>query len=102
MTPIHDHDGLWGIELVIRGRLHVDEFLLEDGTPNKRRALDLNLSEAAVFDRPDYAHACSNPSQDTPALSLHVYGGTLEHYATYSAHGSVTTPSKTRTTTEKL
>jgi hypothetical protein len=34
-TPVHDHDGLWGIELVLCGALQVDEFQLGTGEPRK-------------------------------------------------------------------
>jgi predicted metal-dependent enzyme (double-stranded beta helix superfamily) len=82
-TPVHDHDGLWGIELVLCGALHVDEFRLVTGKPEEVRALDLKSDGAAIFDDAAYAHACSNPSADAPALSLHVYGGPLLSYAVY-------------------
>jgi predicted metal-dependent enzyme (double-stranded beta helix superfamily) len=101
-TPIHDHDGLWGIELVVYGALHVEEFQLHGGSPGKRRELDLHRSEAAIFDQPDYAHACSNPSHDVPALSLHVYGGKLARYGTYPAEGSSAQSVTAVTTVEKL
>jgi hypothetical protein len=82
-TPVHDHDGLWGIELVLCGALHVDEFQLTSGQPQPIRMLDLIPDHAAVFDEATYAHACSNPSQSVPALSLHVYGGPLLAYSVY-------------------
>ncbi|HEY0198199.1 MAG TPA: cysteine dioxygenase family protein [Rhodanobacter sp.] len=82
-TPVHDHDGLWGIELVLCGALHVDEFQLASGQPEPVRMLDLTPDHAAVFTEAAYAHACSNPSASLPALSLHVYGGPLLAYSVY-------------------
>jgi predicted metal-dependent enzyme (double-stranded beta helix superfamily) len=100
-TPVHDHDGLWGIELVLCGALHVDEFRLSSGQPRPVRMLDLTPDHAAVFDEATYAHACSNPSQSVPALSLHVYGGPLLAYSVYppAADGS---PRRQSTHTEPL
>jgi predicted metal-dependent enzyme (double-stranded beta helix superfamily) len=91
-TPIHDHDGLWGIELVLCGTLHVDEFELDGSAPRPMSALDLSANTAAIFDNPGYAHACSNRSLSAPALSLHVYGGVLSAYTVYPAAGTLSNP----------
>jgi hypothetical protein len=65
------------------------------------RALDLQRDGAAIFDDATYAHACSNPSADVPALSLHVYGGPLLSYAVYpQIAGQV--PQRKSTPTEAL
>jgi predicted metal-dependent enzyme (double-stranded beta helix superfamily) len=100
-TPVHDHDGLWGIELVLCGALHVDEFQLGNGKPKEVRALDLQRDGAAIFDDAAYAHACSNPSADVPALSLHVYGGPLLSYAVYPQTAGES-PQRKSTATEPL
>ena len=83
-TPIHDHAGLWGIELVLDGVLEVEEFAL-DGEPARpaltpTRTLMLGAGDAAVFTGRHSAHRCRNLSATRPALSLHVYGGELERY----------------------
>lgn len=103
-TPIHDHDGLWGIELVLCGTLHVDEFQLQDSAPKAVRALDLASDAAAIFTDAGYAHACSNPSPDTPALSLHIYGGPLDAYLVYPQPDDTETavPQRKTTTTMPL
>ncbi|WP_158884913.1 cysteine dioxygenase family protein [Rhodanobacter sp. L36] len=101
-TPVHDHDGLWGIELVLCGALHVDEFKLMSGQqPSPVRTLDLTPDHAAVFDEAAYAHACSNPSASVPALSLHVYGGPLQSYSVYPPT-SDELPRRQSTNTEPL
>lgn len=88
-TPIHDHAGLWGIELVLDGVLEVEEFAL-DGEPARpeltpTRTLMLGAGDAAVFTGRQYAHRCRNLSATRPALSLHVYGGELERYHAFEA-----------------
>lgn len=92
-TPLHDHAGLWGIELVLDGVLEVEEFAL-GGDPERpllvrTRTLMLGAGDAAVFAGPDYAHRCRNLSAKRPALSLHVYGGELDRYRAFEAepHG---------------
>jgi predicted metal-dependent enzyme (double-stranded beta helix superfamily) len=103
-TPIHDHDGLWGIELVLCGALHIDEYELEVDGPREIRTLDLQENAAAIFEDQAYAHACSNRSSDTPALSLHIYGGPLLAYSIYRPRTGdrAANPQRTRTATQPL
>lgn len=87
ITPLHDHAGLWGIELVLDGALQVDEFF-SDGDPAQAslqsvRSLMLGSGDAALFTDPAYVHRCRNLSAQRPALSLHVYGGALDHYHSF-------------------
>lgn len=87
VTPLHDHDELWGIELVLDGALQVEEFFT-DGDPlqpalQPHRSLMLGSGDAAVFIDPAYVHRCRNMSAQQPALSLHVYGGALDRYQSF-------------------
>lgn len=85
-TPIHDHEGLWGIELVLDGVLEVEAFTLSV-EPRlalvSRGATILGLGDHAEFSDSDYAHRCRNLSAHLPALSLHVYGGELEAFRAF-------------------
>jgi predicted metal-dependent enzyme (double-stranded beta helix superfamily) len=96
-SPVHDHAGLWGIELVLEGALAIEEFS-RDGVAGEpalahERTLILGIGDAASFTRPDYVHACRNLSSQQPALSLHVYGGVLDEYSAFhtSSRGRYTT-----------
>ncbi|MBO9664659.1 cysteine dioxygenase family protein [Dokdonella sp.] len=88
-TPIHDHAGLWGIELVLDGVLEVEEFALggdlDQPTLTPTRTLMLGAGDAATFTGRRYAHRCRNLSVTRPALSLHVYGGALDRYRAFQA-----------------
>ena len=83
-TLPHDHGGLWGIEVVLDGALHVEEYVRggSEAAPTlvKERCVHLGIGDAAVFESPSYVHRCRNLSNATPALTLHVYGGSLERY----------------------
>ncbi|MBA2078935.1 cysteine dioxygenase family protein [Rhodanobacter sp. PCA2] len=85
-TPIHDHDGLWGLELVLDGILGVESYAIEV-TPSVRLAprgvTPLGIGDHATFSDADYAHRCRNLSAQRPALSLHVYGGALRRYRAF-------------------
>jgi hypothetical protein len=87
-TPLHDHDGLWGIELVLDGALTVNEYRARqrDGATRltSERSLLLGIGDAAAFCGVDYVHSCRNLSADRRALSLHVYGGVLAQYTTFA------------------
>lgn len=88
VTPIHDHGGVWGIELVIDGALQVDEFTAADlaGTPTRLtplRSLILGVCDSTAFSDPRYVHRCRNLSSRRPSLSLHVYGGMLAEFASF-------------------
>lgn len=88
-TPIHDHDGLWGIEWVLQGALSVDDFELVpngDGTaaPHFIGTTLLEENQSCAFlGTHGHAHRCSNLSARRPAITLHLYGGLLEIYRNY-------------------
>jgi len=86
-TLPHDHGGLWGIEVVLDGALHVEEYVRggSESAPTlaKERCLHLGVGDGAVFESPHYVHRCRNLSNATPTLTLHVYGGLLERYIAF-------------------
>jgi hypothetical protein len=91
-TLPHDHGGFWGIEVVLDGALHVEEFVRE-GMPQspkltKSNAIYLGIGDAAVFTSPRYVHRCRNLSNAAPTLTLHIYGGTLERYVAFDNDAS--------------
>jgi len=85
-TPIHDHAGLWGIELVLDGVLEVESFALSLQSAPRLVARDksiLGIGDHTSFSDADYAHRCHNLSPNQPTLSLHIYGGELDTYRSY-------------------
>ena len=91
VTPIHDHDGLWGIEWVLQGALSVDDYeLVDDGSGHSQpRFVGTTLLEegqsCAFLGTRGHAHRCSNLSARRPAITLHLYGGLLEMYRNYES-----------------
>jgi predicted metal-dependent enzyme (double-stranded beta helix superfamily) len=85
-TPSHDHSGLWGIELSLYGALEVESWSrTSTAEPWQLRGRNwLGPGDATWFDADmPYMHRCRNLSRQETALTLHVYGGDLEDYATY-------------------
>ncbi|WP_243042629.1 cysteine dioxygenase [Dyella sedimenti] len=90
-TPIHDHAGLWGLELALHGALEVESWDRDPhGNILRQVGRDwLGPGDASWFDADDrYAHRCRNLSRHETALTLHVYGGDLAQYLTYEEAGS--------------
>lgn len=91
-TVPHDHDGLWGIELVIDGTLSINEFVRvsdDDAAPlAPTKTLHLGIGDAALFDGGRYVHRCRNLSNAHPTLTLHVYGGALTEYTSWRPDAS--------------
>lgn len=100
-TPIHDHDGLWGIEFVLDGVLEVEAFDLSLQTePHlvSREVVILGIGDHVAFSDADYAHRCRNLSTNRATLSLHVYGGELNSYRSFHPEDEGRWISKTHST----
>ena len=85
-SPVHDHDGLWGIDVVLDGVLEVEAFSLPQADApvySPRESRILGVGDHLTFPATGYAHRCRNLSGRQPALSLHVYGGELTRYRTF-------------------
>ena len=85
-TPIHDHDGLWGLEFVLDGALQVDAFHVSENPAVALESMDstvVGIGDHVLFTQAGYAHQCRNLSRNSVALSLHVYGGELNSYRSF-------------------
>ncbi len=90
ITPVHDHGGLWGLELALHGALEVETWEHDaQGTSLRMLGRDwLGPGDASWFDADDrHAHRCRNLSRQDAALTLHVYGGDLAQYLAYERAG---------------
>lgn len=88
-TPIHDHAGLWGIEMVLQGSLSIEDYEVAardaDAQPHFVATTLLGEGESCAFlGAGGYAHRCTNLSTHRPAVTLHVYGGLLESYRNFA------------------
>lgn len=89
-TPVHDHAGLWGLELALHGALEVQSWDRDpDGKILRQAGSDwLGPGDTTWFDADDrHAHRCRNLSRHETALTLHVYGGDLAQYFAYEEAG---------------
>ncbi|WP_447736830.1 cysteine dioxygenase [Rhodanobacter soli] len=85
-TPVHDHAGLWGLEMTLVGALEVQSYRrdADSGELSLHGRNWLGPGDGVWFegDR-EQAHRCRNLSRHDTALSLHVYGGDLAEYFAY-------------------
>jgi predicted metal-dependent enzyme (double-stranded beta helix superfamily) len=92
LTPVHDHAGLWGLEMTLVGALEVQSYTRDASTGDLRlHGRDwLGPGDGTWFDGDrNHAHRCRNLSRFDTALSLHVYGGNLAEYFAYEQVGPV-------------
>ncbi len=85
-TPVHDHAGLWGLELTLVGALEVQSWSRhpDSGELHGLRHDWLGPGDGTWFEGDqNHVHRCRNLSQHETALTLHVYGGVLDHYLAY-------------------
>lgn len=86
LTPVHDHAGLWGLEMTLVGALEVQSYTRDPASGDlQAQGRDwLGPGDGTWFegDR-NHAHRCRNLSRHDTALTLHVYGGDLAEYFAY-------------------
>ena len=91
VTPVHDHAGLWGLEIAVVGALEVQSYARNPDTGDLRmEGRDwLGPGDGSWFEGGDgHAHRCRNLSGHETALTLHVYGGDLSQYFAYEQDAS--------------
>ncbi|MDR2872005.1 MAG: cysteine dioxygenase family protein [Xanthomonadaceae bacterium] len=85
-TDIHDHSGLWGMLMVLDGKIGVENYSFPADQPESIKQTGeavLDVGASAGFSIENYAHRCRNTSTTEHALSLHVYGGDLKSYRAF-------------------
>jgi len=84
-TPLHDHAGIWCVECVYTGRIHVTSYAVRGGNPEtgivefeRQSEIVAGPGEAGALIPPFEYHVIANPDADT-AVTIHVYGGEMTH-----------------------
>lgn len=84
-TALHDHAGIWCVEGVIEGAMEVTRYeLLEELEGSlcrfaERGKLSAEAGSAGALIPPLEHHVLANPQTDRVSLTLHVYGGEMDH-----------------------
>ncbi|HEY7789493.1 MAG TPA: cysteine dioxygenase family protein [Vicinamibacterales bacterium] len=87
-TPLHDHAGIWCVEGVVEGRMTVRQFDLLDDAGDACRFVEKGSLSAAVGTAgclipPFEYHMLANALPDSSSVTLHIYGGEMDHCHTF-------------------
>ena len=92
-TPLHDHSGIWCVEGVVEGEMEVYRYELLDEQADGlcrfalRDEAQARAGSAGALIPPFEHHVLSNPRTDRVSLTLHVYGGEMDHCAIFEPVG---------------
>ena len=87
-TPLHDHAGMWCVEGVLSGRVDVTRYNLtgrQNGTYEFERVdrIQAGVGATGSLIPPYEYHVLGNALSDAPSITLHVYGGEMNHCCIY-------------------
>lgn len=88
-TALHDHAGIWCVEGVVEGELEVTRYELLEETGDgrcrfeQRGSVKASAGSAGALIPPFEHHVLANASDDRLALTLHVYGGEMDHCSVF-------------------
>jgi len=89
-TPLHDHAGMWCVECVYTGKIRVTSYSVHGGNPEtgvvqfqKETVIHAGPGEAGALIPPFEYHVLEN-AIETPAITLHVYGGEMTYCHTFT------------------
>jgi predicted metal-dependent enzyme (double-stranded beta helix superfamily) len=83
-TALHDHAGIWCVECVVDGRMEVTQYdLLSENGGTYRFAqqsrVPASRGSAGCLIPPFEYHTLANASDDGTSITLHIYGGEMDH-----------------------
>jgi predicted metal-dependent enzyme (double-stranded beta helix superfamily) len=82
-TALHDHAGIWCVECVVDGNMEVSQYDLKSEDQGhfrfeQRSRVLAGRGSAGCLIPPFEYHTLANAA-DTPSVTLHVYGGEMDH-----------------------
>jgi predicted metal-dependent enzyme (double-stranded beta helix superfamily) len=83
-TALHDHAGIWCVECVVEGKMEVTQYDLlshDDDTYSfaEQTRVAAERGSAGCLIPPFEYHTLANASSDTTSITMHVYGGEMDH-----------------------
>ena len=87
-TPLHDHAGMWCVEGVLSGRVDVTRYNLtgrQNGYYDFEYVdrIQAGVGATGSLIPPYEYHVLGNALPDRPSVTLHVYGGEMDHCCIY-------------------
>ena len=94
-TALHDHAGIWCVEGVVEGEMAVTRYdLVEQGADEdayrfvERDRVEASAGSAGALIPPFEYHILANQQPERVALTLHVYGGDMDHCSIFQPQPS--------------
>ncbi len=83
-TPLHDHAGIWCVEGVYQGEIEVCQYDLLEKTDDRylfqpSETVHAHLGMSGSLIPPYEYHTIANHLSDRPSVTVHVYGGGMDH-----------------------
>jgi predicted metal-dependent enzyme (double-stranded beta helix superfamily) len=94
-TALHDHAGMWCVECVVDGEMEVRQYDLVDERDGTYRfeaqaAMEALKGSAGCLIPPYEYHTLANRRADAPSVTLHIYGGEMDHCHVFEPSGADT------------
>ncbi|MBI1788448.1 MAG: cysteine dioxygenase family protein [Acidobacteria bacterium] len=86
-TAVHDHAGIWCVEVVVDGEMKVTQYELLEETNGmcrflKREPVHASVGSAGCLIPPFEHHVLAN-ARDATSITLHIYGGEITRCNVY-------------------
>jgi predicted metal-dependent enzyme (double-stranded beta helix superfamily) len=88
-TALHDHAGIWCVEGVVEGEMEVTRYDIEEETEEglcrfvEKGYMRAGVGSAGALIPPYEYHVLGNAHPEKIALTLHVYGGEMDHCSVF-------------------
>jgi predicted metal-dependent enzyme (double-stranded beta helix superfamily) len=92
-TALHDHAGIWCVECVVDGRMEVTQYDLRSETGGEyrfepRTRVTAERGAAGCLIPPFEYHTLGNLRSDEASITLHIYGGEMDHCHVFEPAGN--------------
>ena len=94
-TALHDHAGMWCVECVVDGEMEVRQYDLLDEAEGRFRfqaqaCIEALRGSAGCLIPPFEYHTLANRRPDASSVTLHIYGGEMDHCHVFEPAGDGT------------
>ena len=94
-TALHDHAGMWCVECVVDGEMEVRQYdlLAEDNGTYRfqpQACIEALRGSAGCLIPPFEYHTLANRRPDASSVTLHIYGGEMDHCHVFEPAGDGT------------
>ena len=91
-TALHDHAGIWCVECVVDGQMEITQYDLQPGDGDsfrftEQKRVSAGRGSAGCLIPPFEYHTLANDSAGTTSITLHVYGGEMDHCHVFEPAG---------------